>query len=159
MFRALGGFDDDFFAHMEEIDLCWRMQLAGYRVRVVPGSTVYHLGGGTLTTDSPTKVFYNHRNNLAMLYKCASPVQRAVVAVVRPVLDLMAALSYLAQGRGDNFRAVFRAWRDFLRWHGSLSRKRKEIRQQCRGTVAGRVYRGSVVLRYLLGRKTFGRMM
>ena len=150
---------DDFFAHMEEIDLCWRMQLAGYRVRVVPGSTVYHLGGGTLTTDSPTKVFYNHRNNLAMLYKCASPVQRAVVAVVRPVLDLMAALSYLAQGRGDNFRAVFRAWRDFLRWHGSLSRKRKEIRQQCRGTVAGRVYRGSVVLRYLLGRKTFGRMM
>ena len=113
---------------------------------------IYHLGGGTLTTDSPTKVFYNHRNNLAMLYKCASPVQRAVVAVVRPVLDLMAALSYLAQGRGDNFRAVFRAWRDFLRW-------RKEIRQQCRGTVAGKVYRGSVVLRYLLGRKTFGRMM
>ena len=159
VFRALGGFDGDFFAHMEEIDLCWRMQLAGYRVRVVPGSTVYHLGGGTLTTDSPTKVFYNHRNNLAMLYKCASPVQRAVVAVVRPVLDLMAALSYLAQGRGDNFRAVFRAWRDFLRWHGSLSRKRKEIRQQCRGTVAGKVYRGSVVLRYLLGRKTFGRMM
>jgi len=159
VFRALGGFDDDFFAHMEEIDLCWRMQLAGYRVRVVPGSTVYHLGGGTLTTDSPTKVFYNHRNNLAMLYKCASPVQRAVVAIVRPVLDLMAALSYLAQGRGDNFRAVFRAWRDFLRWHGSLSRKRKEIRQQCRGTVAGKVYRGSVVLRYLLGRKTFGRMM
>ena len=137
VFRALGGFDDDFFAHMEEIDL----------------------GGGTLTTDSPTKVFYNHRNNLAMLYKCASPVQRAVVAIVRPVLDLMAALSYLAQGRGDNFRAVFRAWRDFLRWHGSLSCKRKEIRQQCRGTVAGKVYRGSVLLRYLLGRKTFGRMM
>ena len=159
VFRALGGFDDDFFAHMEEIDLCWRMQLAGYRVRVVPGSTVYHLGGGTLTTDSPTKVFYNHRNNLAMLYKCASPVQRAVVAIVRPVLDLMAALSYLAQGRGDNFRAVFRARRDFLRWHGSLSCKRKEIRQQCRGTVAGKVYRGSVLLRYLLGRKTFGRMM
>lgn len=159
VFRAMGGFDEDFFAHMEEIDLCWRMQLAGYRVRVVPGSTVYHLGGGTLTTDSPTKVFYNHRNNLAMLYKCASPVQRAVVAIVRPVLDLMAALSYLAQGRGDNFRAVFRAWRDFLRWHGSLSCKRKEIRQQCRGTVAGKVYRGSVVLRYLLGRKTFGRMM
>lgn len=159
VFRALGGFDEDFFAHMEEIDLCWRMQLAGYRVRVVPGSTVYHLGGGTLTTDSPTKVFYNHRNNLAMLYKCASPVQRAVVAIVRPVLDLMAALSYLAQGRGDNFRAVFRAWRDFLRWHGSLSCKRKEIRQQCRGTVAGKVYRGSVLLRYLLGRKTFGRMM
>lgn len=159
VFRALGGFDDDFFAHMEEIDLCWRMQLAGYRVRVVPGSTVYHLGGGTLTTDSPAKVFYNHRNNLAMLYKCSTSLQRAVVAVVRPGLDLMAALSYLVQGRGDNFRAVFRAWRDFLRWHGDLSRKRRQIRRQCKGTVSGRVYRGSVVLRYLLGRRTFGQMM
>ena len=76
VFRALGGFDGDFFAHMEEIDLCWRMQLAGYRVRIVPRSRVYHLGGGTLQTDSPAKVFYNHRNNLAMLYKCASPAQR-----------------------------------------------------------------------------------
>ena len=66
VFRALGGFDGDFFAHMEEIDLCWRMQLAGYRVRVVPQSTVYHLGGGTLQTDSPAKVFYNHRNNLEL---------------------------------------------------------------------------------------------
>ena len=83
VFRALGGFDADFFAHMEEIDLCWRMQLAGWRVRVVPESRVYHLGGGTLATDSPAKVFYNHRNDLAMLYKCASPWQRAVVAVVR----------------------------------------------------------------------------
>lgn len=159
VFHALGGFDDDFFAHMEEIDLCWRMQLAGYRVRVVPGSTVYHLGGGTLTTDSPTKVFYNHRNNLAMLYKCSSSVQRATVAVVRPVLDLLAALSYLVQGRSDNFRAVFRAWCDFLKWHRSLSRKRKDIRRARKGTASGNIYRGSVVLRYLFGRKTFGRMM
>ena len=159
VFRALGGFDDDFFAHMEEIDLCWRMQLAGYRVRVVPGSTVYHLGGGTLTTDSPTKVFYNHRNNLAMLYKCASPWQRAVVAVVRPGLDLLAALSYLVQGRADSFRAVFRAWRDFLGWHGELARKRRAIRASRRGSAAANIYRGSVLLRYLLGRRTFGRLM
>lgn len=159
VFRALGGFDADFFAHMEEIDLCWRMQLAGYRVRVVPESVVYHLGGGTLTTDSPTKVFYNHRNNLAMLYKCASSVQRAVVAVARPVLDLLAALSYLAQGRGDNFRAVFRAWRDFLKWHPDLRRKRKSIRNYRKGSAAGKIYRGSVLLRYLVGRRTFGRMM
>ena len=121
VFRAMGGFDEDFFAHMEEIDLCWRMQLAGYRVRIVPRSRVYHLGGGTLQTDSPAKVFYNHRNNLAMLYKCASPAQRLCVAVARPALDLLAALSYLMQGRRDNFRAVFRAWRDFIRWHGALA--------------------------------------
>lgn len=159
VFRALGGFDEDFFAHMEEIDLCWRMQLAGYRVRVVPQSRVYHLGGGTLTTDSPTKVFYNHRNNLAMLYKCSSSVQRVTVAVVRPALDLLAALSYLVQGRSDNFRAVFRAYRDFLRWHRDLSRKRKTIRQNRKGSAEEKIYRGSVVLRYLLGRRTFGRMM
>ena len=159
VFRALGGFDEDFFAHMEEIDLCWRMQLAGWRVRVVPESRVYHLGGGTLATDSPAKVFYNHRNDLAMLYKCASPWQRAVVAVVRPGLDLLAALSYLVQGRADSFRAVFRAWRDFLGWHGELARKRRAIRASRRGSAAANIYRGSVLLRYLLGRRTFGRLM
>ena len=159
VFRALGGFDGDFFAHMEEIDLCWRMQLAGYRVRIVPRSRVYHLGGGTFQTDSPAKVFYNHRNNLAMLYKCASPAQRLCVAVARPALDLLAALSYLMQGRRDNFRAVFRAWRDFIRWHGALARKRREIRANRKGSAAENIYRGSVVLRYLFGRRTFGGMM
>ena len=158
VFRALGGFDDDFFAHMEEIDLCWRMQLAGYRVRVVPASAVYHLGGGTLQTDSPSKVFYNHRNNLAMLYKCTSSGQRLLVALLRPALDLLAALSYLMQGRADNFRAVFRAWRDFFRWHPSLAKKRRAIRSARKGH-AGHIYRGSIVARYLLGGRTFGRMM
>ena len=159
VFRALGGFDADFFAHMEEIDLCWRMQLAGYRVRVVPESTVYHLGGATLQTDSPTKVFYNHRNNLAMLYKCASPVQRFSVAVVRPVLDLLAAMSYLAQGRVDNFRAVFRAYRDFICWHKVLAGKRRAIRACRKNSASQYIYRGSVVLRYLFGWRVFGKMM
>ncbi len=158
VFRALGGFDADFFAHMEEIDLCWRMQLAGYRVRIVPESRVYHLGGGTLRTDSPTKVFFNHRNNLAMLYKCASPMQRAVVAVVRPALDLLAALSYLAQGRADNFRAVFRAYGDFLKWHKMLAGKRRAIRRTRRAEATEHIYRGSIVVRYLSGRRTFGKL-
>lgn len=159
VFHALGGFDADFFAHMEEIDLCWRMQLAGYRVRIVPRSVVRHLGGGTLQTDSPRKVFFNHRNNLAMLYKCASPVQRAVAAVLRPVLDLLAACSYLVQGRADNFRAVFRAWADFVRWHGALARKRREIRSTRQAERVEGIYRGSIVVRYLLGRRRFGTMM
>lgn len=159
VFHALGGFDADFFAHMEEIDLCWRMQLAGYRVRVVPQSTVYHLGGGTLTTDSPAKVFYNHRNNLAMLYKCSTSWQRVVVAATRPVLDFAAALSYLAQGRADNFRAVFRAWRDFLKWHPAMNRKRRFIRQSCVVRTSDKIYPGSILLRYLFGRRCFGRMM
>ena len=158
VFRALGGFDDDFFAHMEEIDLCWRMQLAGYRVRIEPRSRVYHLGGGSLAQGSPSKVFYNHRNNLAMLYKCASPVQRSVVAIVRPVLDSCAALSYLMQGRPDYVRAVGRAWRDFLRAHKALAAKRRAVRGAVKGKPRG-IYCGSIVLRYLLGRRRFGKLL
>ena len=105
VFRALGGFDEDFFAHMEEIDLCWRMQLAGYRVRIEPRSRVYHLGGGSLAQGSPSKVFYNHRNNLAMLYKCASPVQRrgyraSGARLVRGAVVPDAGASGLRAGRG-----------------------------------------------------------
>ncbi len=157
-FGRLGGFDEDFFAHMEEIDLCWRMQLAGYRVRIEPRSRVYHLGGGSLAQGSPSKVFYNHRNNLAMLYKCASPVQRSVVAIVRPVLDSCAALSYLMQGRPDYVRAVGRAWRDFLRAHKALAAKRRAVRGAAKGKPRG-IYCGSIVLRYLLGRRRFGKLL
>ncbi len=156
VFHALGGFDADFFAHMEEIDLCWRMQLAGWRVRIVPKSTVYHLGGGTLTVDSPRKIYYNHRNNLAMLMKCASPFQRLVVAAVRPFTDLAAAVSYLVQGRWDNFRAVFRAWRDFIKHHRALAAKRRAIRAARKNEATAFIYRGSIVLRYLFGRRRFG---
>ncbi len=159
VFRKLGGFDDRFFAHMEEIDLCWRMQLAGYRVRIVPQSTVYHLGGGTLTTDSPQKIYFNHRNNLAMLLKCASPLQRASVIVLRPLLDFLAACSYLAQGHGRSFCAVFRAYGDFLRWHGELNRQRREIRRTAVRSKVSHLYRGSILMRYFFGRHTFGRMM
>ncbi len=158
VFHALGGFDADFFAHMEEIDLCWRMQLAGWQIRIEPRSRVYHLGGGTLAPDSPAKIFYNHRNNLAMLCKCASPGQRAVAAVVRPLLDLLAALSYLAQGRWRCFTAVGRAYRDFLRWHPSLAAKRRSIRAACKKNPVG-IYQGSIVLHYLCGRRRFDNLI
>ncbi len=104
VFRELGGFDASFFAHMEEIDLCWRMRIAGRRVRIVPRSAVYHLGGGTLKAQSPAKVYFNHRNNLAMLFKCAPAPQRLLTAAVRPPLDALAALSYPAQGAGGTSR-------------------------------------------------------
>ncbi len=159
VFRSLGGFDARFFAHMEEIDLCWRMQLAGYRVRIVPQSTVYHLGGGTLTPDSPQKIYYNHRNNLAMLVKCASSLQWTLVIALRPALDVLAACTYLMQGKWGAFRAVFRAYRDFLRWHGELLRQRREIRRTGRRLPVRHIYRSSILLRYLFGRRTFGRMM
>ncbi|WP_303642273.1 glycosyltransferase family 2 protein [uncultured Alistipes sp.] len=159
VFRELGGFDASFFAHMEEIDLCWRMRIAGRRVRIVPRSAVYHLGGGTLKAQSPAKAYFNHRNNLAMLFKCAPAPQRLLTAVVRPPLDALAALSYLAQGRWRNFCAVGRAWWWFLRHHRELARARRRIQATRRAFAGTYIYRGSIVLRYLAGRRTFGRMM
>ncbi|MBP3483085.1 MAG: glycosyltransferase family 2 protein [Alistipes sp.] len=159
VFVRLGGFAGEFFAHMEEIDLCWRMQLAGYSVEVEPRSRVYHLGGGTLAMNTPRKIFYNHRNNLAMIYRCASGGQRLVAAVVRPVLDMLAALSYLVGGNARGAWAVCRAYGDFIRWHGRLSAERKTIRAAAVREPDDTIYGGSIVARYMLGRRKFGKMM
>jgi GT2 family glycosyltransferase len=143
---------------MEEIDLCWRMQLDGWKVVVEPKSTVYHLGGGTLSANSPRKIFLNHRNNLAMLYRCASPLQRVVVALVRPFTDLAAALSYLAGGNSEGAKAVFKAWREFISWHSRLSKERKEIRGYAKGE-SRHIYKGVIVLRHLFGRRKFEKLL
>ena len=158
VYRSLGGLCSDFFAHMEEIDLCWRMQLDGWKVVVEPRSRVYHLGGGTLATNSPHKILLNHRNNLAMLYRCASPLQRAVVAVVRPFTDLAAALSYLAGGNWEGTKAVFRAWREFIAWHSRLSKERREIRGYAKSNPR-HIYKGIIVLRYLFGKRKFKQLL
>lgn len=157
-FREAGGFDADFFAHMEEIDLCWRLRLRGWSLRIVPQSTVYHQGAATLRENSPLKIYLNHRNNLQMLFKCASPAQRVFVAIVRPSLDFAAALSYLVQGHWRAFCAVGRAWRDFLRNHGSLRLKRRAVRAEAKNAPVG-IYRGSILLRYFFGCRTFSRLM
>ena len=153
VYAELGGLAKEFFAHQEEIDLCWRVWLFGKRVVVEPRSKVFHLGGATLSTDSPFKTMLNHRNNLAMLYRCASPAQRLLVAVVRPVLDLAAAISYLLQGKTANAKAVWHAWCDFLKWHKRLAEERKEIRANVKREAP--IYCGSIVLRYLFGKRTF----
>ena len=158
VYLSLGGLCGEFFAHMEEIDLCWRMQLCGWKVVVEPKSKVYHLGGGTLATNSPRKIFLNHRNNLAMLYRCATPLQRAVVAVVRPFLDLAAAASYLAGGDVAGAKAVFAAWRDFVCWHKRLAAERREIRGRVK-RESPYIYKGMILLRYLFGRRKFEDML
>lgn len=155
VFESLGGFDEDFFAHMEEIDLQWRMQLAGWRIVVEPKSVVYHLGGGTLPASS-RKIFLNHRNNLAMLFKCASPMQRAVVAVVRPATDMLEALVNLVTLHPQRAWAIVRAWGEFIAWHGVLSRKRKAV---VRTKKVDNIYRNSIVLRYIFGGRKFNNMM
>ena len=155
LFESLGGFDEDFFAHMEEIDLQWRMQLAGWRIVVEPKSVVYHLGGGTLPASS-RKIFLNHRNNLAMLFKCASSMQRAVVAVVRPATDMLEALVNLVTLHPQRAWAIVRAWGEFIAWHGALSRKRKAV---VRTKKVDNIYRNSIVLRYIFGGRKFNNMM
>ena len=156
VFRSLGGFASEFFAHQEEIDLCWRVWLSGRKVMVEPRSTVYHAGGGTLSADSPFKTMLNHRNNLAMLFRCASPMQRMLVAVVRPVLDFLAAVSYAVQGKGQSAKAVWQAWCDFLRWHKRLSVERKAIRADVKREAP--IYYGSVVVRYIFGKRNFQKL-
>ena len=151
LFLELGGFDEDFFAHMEEIDLQWRMQLAGYRIMVEPRSVVYHFGGGTLPA-SPRKIFLNHRNNLAMLFKCSSPVQRTVVAVVRPFTDMAEALAHLVTLHPQRAWAVLRAWGEFIAWHKQLAAKRRSV---VRKKKVRNIYRFSIVVRYIFGCRKF----
>lgn len=155
VYHKLGGFDADFFAHMEEIDLQWRMQLSGWRIRIEPRSKVYHLGGGTLPL-SPRKLFLNHRNNLAMLYKCSTPMQRAVVAVVRPFTDMAEAFGYLLTFRPRMSWSVVKAWWEFIKWHKELSAKRKAV---VRKTKVQGIYSGSIVLRYIFGGRQFKDIM
>lgn len=155
VFKSVGGFDADFFAHMEEIDLQWRMQLEGWRIVIEPRSVVYHLGGGTLP-ESPRKLYLNHRNNLAMLYKCSTPCQRMVVAVVRPLTDMVEALVNIVMLRPRRAWAVVRAWGSFIAMHGELSRKRRAIKDH---RSLNTIYHFSVIVRYIFGHRHFNNMM
>ena len=127
VWKALGGLDDRFFAHMEEIDLCWRMQLRGWKVTLVPASYVYHIGGGTLPNESPFKLRLNFRNNLLLLENnlpstLQSRFRTRVRILVRMCLDGFSALVYLFKGKWDFFRAVVQAHREYrqLRRPGDL---------------------------------------
>ncbi len=124
LWKELGGLDDRFFAHMEEIDYCWRAALRGYAVTAVPQSCVWHLGGGTLKPDSPFKLELNYRNNLLLLENnlpSTIGVPRARVRIfLRMLLDLMSALVYLLQGRRSYFSAVLRGHRGFRNMRNGL---------------------------------------
>jgi GT2 family glycosyltransferase len=158
VFKSEGGFDGEFFAHMEEIDLCWRMQSSGYRIGIEPRAKVYHLGGGTLSALSPRKTMLNHRNNLAMLYKNLPLGHLLWVLPARLVLDGVAAASYLVKGQWACVKAVWQAHVGFYRMLPSLSAKRKAERAK-RAALPRTIYRGSVIVRRLAGGKKFGKMM
>ena len=114
-YLAVGGLDPDFFAHMEEIDLCWRLHLQGKRVVVVPESTAYHLGGGTLAAGNPRKTYLNFRNNLFMLYKNLPLKEGKRLIFKRKLLDGLAACLFLTKGSFGEVKSVWKAHRDFER--------------------------------------------
>ncbi len=145
-----GGLDGRFFAHNEEIDLCWRLNIAGRKVVCVPQSKVYHLGGGTLPKGNPRKTYLNFRNNLTMLYKNLPSDELRHVMKVRTILDYLAAIEMLVLQRSwGDFKAVIKARRDFKAWKASF--EHTEGRDKAR-FVVGRS-RFSLLWQYHIKRK------
>lgn len=152
LYHQLGGLDEYFFAHQEEIDLCWRIQLAGYKVYVEPSSVVYHVGGGTLPKGDNLKVFLNFRNNLIMLAKNVSFAQLIWRLPVRLLLDAVAAWKELLGGNAGYFGAVVKAHFHFVKWC-LLYKKRSVFPISSKGELHG-LYKGSVVWQHFVKKKT-----
>ena len=151
VWRELGGLDGDFFAHMEEIDFCWRAKNAGYRVEYCPGSTVYHVGGGTLPKSNPRKTFLNFRNNMALLYKNLPQKRLHRVLTLRIVLDYVAAFKFLLERKPQEYKAVFDAHRAFRRWVPRLKVKRYRRQRQ---RPVNCMYDGLLLVEYYLLHRT-----
>lgn len=126
----VGGLDGRFFAHNEEIDLCWRLRLLGRKIACVPQSVVYHVGGGTLPKGNPMKTYLNFRNNLTMLYKNVSQSELRKVMTVRLVLDYVAALQMLLTFKAGEFKAVLRARKAFKKWRKDFEKDRVKIQSE-----------------------------
>lgn len=126
--KKCGGFDNDFFAHMEEVDLCWRFHLAGYRVACIPESVIYHAGGGALPYDSERKTYLNFRNNLFLLYKNLPEPKLKKIILLRKILDGIAAVMFFLKGRPESLKAVRKAHKDFNKSINSLRAKRETVK-------------------------------
>ena len=173
VYKELGGLDERFFAHMEEIDLCWRMQLSGWKVTVVPESVVYHVGGGTLPATSPFKLFLNYRNNKVMLmnnlaktfalqhFNIKSDIKQAArkgyrkarrIIAFRGILDSLSALAYLLTGKFECFKAVVKARKGAKKLSSKIDIPQIEAYLQKHGgkaEVRG-IYKRSMILRSLI---------
>ena len=127
-FHEVGGFDEDFFAHMEEIDLCWRLKRLNHKILVVPQSVVYHVGGGTLPYSSPRKTYLNFRNSLFMITKNHGGMLLPKI-LLRGILDGVAAASFLFKGEFNQFAAVFRAHASYYGKIRTFLKKRKSLKK------------------------------
>lgn len=155
LFHQFGGFDEDFFAHMEEIDLCWKIQRAGSTVYYCGLSTVYHLGAGTLGYDSPRKTFLNFRNGLTMMAKHYSATELLTRMPVRIALDWIAGAVFIIKGKPALMWAVIRAHIAFIGRLANTWRKRKEIQTAYPHYPKDQVFPGlSLTHAFIGGRKT-----
>ena len=157
LYHSLGGLDATFFAHQEEIDLCWRIQLAGYKVYVCPQSIVYHVGGGTLQQGSALKTFLNFRNNLIMLYKNLPQAGKNAFILKRTLLNYAAAIQLLCKADLANAKAIWKAQKAYNSW-------KKENTLPCNNTVpltqlAGVIPKSMVYQYYIKGKKTFSEIV
>lgn len=151
-----GGLDGRFFAHQEEIDLCWRLRSRGYDIVCVPGSAVLHVGGGTLPKSSPRKTYLNFRNNLLLLYKNMPEESLPAVMRMRLWLDALASLQFLMKGEWGSFRAVWRARRDFRAMRGGYRADRERNLRLTKTPLCEILLQGSALWRYYVrGRKTY----
>lgn len=159
LYRALGGFDEDYFAHAEEIDLCWRIKRAGFKVMVQPESVVYHVGGGTLSYNTPYKTFLNFRNTLFTLLK-NEPLEKLYWLIpLRLLLDGVAGILFLTQGKLAHIRSILAAHGAFYAQFGKMWKKRKPIQEAINKVSihptpneAGR-YPGSIIWQYYIRQK------
>ncbi len=150
LWKELGGFDERFFAHMEELDLCWRAQLTGHKVQNVPQSEVYHIGGGTLANDSPWKLKLNFRNNLMLLENnlpaTIGSTRARIIIFARMFLDGCSALAYLLTGRSDYMISVLEAHKEFRTLRRGISFQKRK------GVQIDGIKKDCIFARYLISR-------
>ena len=156
LWKKCGGFDADFFAHMEEIDLCWRFHLAGYRVCFLPESVIYHIGGGTLPYTSPLKTYLNFRNSLFLLYKNLPDNKLHKVLFIRRILDGLAAFYFLMKGSFKSVSAVWNAHMDYYRSIDKLKEKRRSVKMLEVNLTNETILNKSIIFEfYVKGNKTY----
>lgn len=154
-----GALDGRFFAHNEEIDLCWRLNLMGRRIVCVPESTAYHLGGGTLPKGNPRKTYLNFRNNLTMLYKNLPDSELNSVMRARFILDYIAAFQMLILGKSlGDFKAVVQARRDFKAWKKDFVADRIKIQKESVAQPKGKTSFSILWQYYAKGKKLFSNL-
>jgi len=157
LYKSVGGFDTRFFAHMEEIDLCWRLRIAGHQIYCCPQSTVYHLGGGTLAVDNPRKTFLNVRNNLLMLYKNIPKRGRWKIILAKLTLDGIAGVYFLLGGKWKSTLAIIRGHWAF--YTSSAAAREHTSPEEGKDTAHESLFGGSIVWQYYLrGKKKFSEL-